>query len=122
AVGPQHLERFGSVENIVAAKYEIIKGLPTDGMAVFNWDDPNVQSMYERDYPKTRYAVSVAPDPASPPRLIAQNIEHSTAGLSFDVLDRETNEQRRFNTSLVGLHNVTNILLATMVARHLGMP
>src|SRR5690606_19766860 len=39
AVGPQHLERFGSLENTARAKYEIIEALPADGVAVFNWDD-----------------------------------------------------------------------------------
>ena len=33
AIGPQHLERFGSIENIVTAKYEIISALPADGVA-----------------------------------------------------------------------------------------
>ena len=31
AVGPQHLERFKSLENTAKAKYELIEALPTDG-------------------------------------------------------------------------------------------
>lgn len=122
AVGPQHLERFGSVENIVEAKYELIKSLPSDGVGIFNWDDANVRGMAERGYPQTRYTVSVAEDADSTARLVAKNVRHSTEGLTFDVLDRDTGEERPFNTQLVGLHNVTNILLAAMVARHTGMP
>ena len=38
-VGPQHLERFGTLENTATAKYEIIKALPPDGLGVFNWDN-----------------------------------------------------------------------------------
>ena len=63
-VGPQHLERFGNVETIATAKYEIIKALPADGLGVFNWDNPYVREMYERGYPSNRIAVSksVLPD------------------------------------------------------------
>lgn len=122
AVGPQHLERFGSIENIVEAKYEIIKGLPPDGVGVFNADDPHVREMAGRGYPQTIHLVSYADEPGDKPRLVARNVQHTMDGLKFDVLDRATGAVRSFNTQLVGLHNVTNVLLATMVACHLGMP
>jgi UDP-N-acetylmuramoyl-tripeptide--D-alanyl-D-alanine ligase len=37
---PAHLEGFGSVEGVAKAKGEIIAGLPGDGTAVLNADDP----------------------------------------------------------------------------------
>ncbi len=122
AVGPQHLERFGSIENIVEAKYEIIEGLPADGVGVFNNDDPRVRQMAERGYPQTIYTVSCVDDPGERPRLTAKNIRHAVDGLTFEVVDRQTGDERVFNTQLVGLHNVTNILLAATVARYLDMP
>ncbi len=39
-VGPAHLELFGSLENIVIAKGELVEALPSDGTAVLNGDDP----------------------------------------------------------------------------------
>ena len=39
-VAPVHLEGFGTVENIAAAKGEIFNDLPADGVAVVNADDP----------------------------------------------------------------------------------
>ncbi len=122
AVGPQHLERFGSIESTARAKYEIIEALPPDGVGVFNWDDPMVRSMYERGYPETRLGVTWQnAGHATHIRVQAANIRESAAGLAFDVLDTETGEQRPFSTRLVGRHNVTNILLATAVALHLKM-
>jgi UDP-N-acetylmuramoyl-tripeptide--D-alanyl-D-alanine ligase len=44
AVGPVHLERFGSLEAIAAAKAEILNGAAT---AVVNWDDPLVRRQVE---------------------------------------------------------------------------
>lgn len=124
-VGPQHLERFGSLENTAKAKYEIIKALPPDGVGVFNWDNPYVREMYERGYPATRLAVSMAVDPGdvpeNGPRFIASGIHESLDGLRFTVTDSETGLSETFTTVLLGQHNITNILLATAVAVHEGM-
>ncbi len=124
-VGPQHLERFGSLENIAIAKYEIIKALPPNGVGIFNWDNPFVREMYQRGYPQTRIAVSREADlaDAAPdgPRFVASEIVEHAAGLAFTVTDTHTMAQERFNAPLLGRHNVTNILLATAVAVHEGM-
>jgi UDP-N-acetylmuramoyl-tripeptide--D-alanyl-D-alanine ligase len=124
-VGPQHLERFGSIENVARAKYEIIRALPPDGVGVFNWDNSYVRQMYERGYPATRLAVSREIDPANAlpdgPRFIASNITETVDGLAFAVTDMATGASEFFNTGLLGQHTVTNILLATAVAVHEGM-
>ncbi|MBZ0295383.1 MAG: UDP-N-acetylmuramoyl-tripeptide--D-alanyl-D-alanine ligase [Anaerolineae bacterium] len=124
-VGPQHLERFGSLENVATAKYEIIKALPPDGLGVFNWDNPHVREMYERGYPQHRLAISQTTDPANPPvngpRFIASNITQTLDGLTFTVTDTQTGESERFQTALLGQHTVTNILMATAVAVYEGM-
>lgn len=122
AVGPQHLERFGSLETIARAKYEIIEALPPDGAAVFNWDDPYVRAMYERGYPETRIGVTWKnTDLAMQLRFHARHIRTSVDGLQFEVVDTLTGEEQHITTRLVGQHNVTNILLALATARHLGM-
>jgi UDP-N-acetylmuramoyl-tripeptide--D-alanyl-D-alanine ligase len=127
-IGPQHLERFGSIEKVVAAKYEIIQALPSDGVGVFNWDNKYVREMYHRNYPNTRIAVSKDPAPlpsyevGAGPRFVAANISESIYGLSFTIKDRETGDIEAFNVPVPGEHNVTNILLATAVAVHEGMP
>ncbi|MBE0690404.1 MAG: UDP-N-acetylmuramoyl-tripeptide--D-alanyl-D-alanine ligase, partial [Anaerolineae bacterium] len=124
-VGPQHLERFGSLDNIARAKYELIKNLPADGAGVFNWDNPYVREMYERDYPTTRIAVSREIDPATAPpggpRFVATAIHEALDGLSFILHDTQIDQSAEMFTPLLGIHNVTNILLATAVAIHEGM-
>jgi len=122
AVGPQHLERFGSLENTARAKYEIIAALPPEGAAVFNWDDPYVRAMYERGYPQNRIGVTWQnTDLATQLRFHARDIRATVDGLRFDVVDTLTGEEQPITTRLVGQHNVTNILLAIATARHLGM-
>ena len=118
-VGPQHLERFGTLENTAAAKYEIIKALPPDGVGVFNADNPYIRAMVERGYPSTRLTVSL--NPAGDARFVASAVSESLDGLRFTVTDRETNDSAEFDTPLLGEHNVTNLLLASAVAVHEGM-
>ncbi len=122
AVGPQHLERFGSLEATARAKYEIMEALPPDGVGVFNWDNHYARTLYEKGYPATRIAVSWEnADHAKQLRFLARNVRQTVEGLEFDVVDTLLSEQQRFSTPLIGQHNVTNILLATAVARHLGL-
>ncbi|MGH2729095.1 MAG: Mur ligase family protein, partial [Actinomycetota bacterium] len=45
AIGPAHLERFGSPEAIRRAKYEIVTSLSPDGTAVMNVDDSTVRAL-----------------------------------------------------------------------------
>lgn len=118
-VGPMHLERFGSIENVVKAKYEIIEALPPDGVGIFNADDPLVRGMADRGYPQNRLLVTRQDSPDA--RLAAKNVRMTAEGLDFDVCDNQTNEQRSMHMPLYGEHNVTNILMAMAVARHLGM-
>jgi UDP-N-acetylmuramoyl-tripeptide--D-alanyl-D-alanine ligase len=47
-VGPTHLERLGSIENIARAKAELVEALPEDGVAVLNGDDERVRAMAGR--------------------------------------------------------------------------
>jgi UDP-N-acetylmuramoyl-tripeptide--D-alanyl-D-alanine ligase len=124
-IGPQHLERFGTLENTATAKYELIKALPTDGLGVFNWDNPYVRVMYEKGYPQNRIAVSRKIDmtkiPTGGPRFIASDVSEGLDGLRFTVTDTQTGNTEIFETPLLGQHNVTNLLLATAVAIHEGM-
>ena len=120
-VGPQHLERFGTLENIATAKYEIIKALPPDGVGVFNWDNPHIRAMVERGYPRN------APDrqPVDPRERRAASSPRTSASRSTGCASpspiAETARSEAFTTPLLGQHNVTNILLATAVAVHEGM-
>lgn len=124
-VGPQHLERAGSMENIAKAKYEIIEGLSPDGVGIFNWDNDYIKEMIRRGYPQHRIAVSqiLSPEEAHHEgvRFIAQGITEELDGLSFTVMDIDTGQQEIFSTPLVGIHNVTNLLLATAAAVNEGI-
>ena len=48
AIGTQHLETFGSEENLLATKNELIEALPADGVAIFNGDNDGAIKLYNR--------------------------------------------------------------------------
>ena len=52
-VAPVHLEYLGTIENIAAAKAELIEGLKPEGTAILNADDALVMKMREKHAGKT---------------------------------------------------------------------
>ena len=124
-IGPQHLERFGSLENIKNAKYELVKNLPPDGTAVFNWDNAYIREMASLGYPSKRISVSreLSPKQAREQNVswLATDIEESLAGLAFRVTHLASGESAQIATSVIGLHNVTNLLLCIAAAHHQGI-
>ncbi|MGH2348972.1 MAG: UDP-N-acetylmuramoyl-tripeptide--D-alanyl-D-alanine ligase, partial [bacterium] len=119
AIGPQHLEWFASIENIMATKYELIEALPPDGVAVFNADDPLCRTLADRT-PRLKvlqYGVTSSPERLD---LRAEDIQHSAKGLSFALIDA-SGERISIATRLLGRHNVLNILAAGAVAMELGL-
>ena len=47
SVAMAHIEFFGDLEGVFSAKSELVVGLSPDGVAVLNFDDPNVRRMGE---------------------------------------------------------------------------
>ena len=47
-INEQHMATFGSQENIIKAKYELIESLPEDGIAFFNGENRYCLELYEK--------------------------------------------------------------------------
>ncbi len=125
-VGPQHLERFGSLESVKRAKYEIIRNTPANGIAVFNWDNDYVREMAEAGHPATILTVSLELTAeaarAAGISWLATQIRESLDGLAFTAQHLPSGERANIETAVVGEHNVTNLLLCIAVAYHEGIP
>jgi len=119
-IGPEHLERFKTMDRIVQTKQELIDALPADGVAIVNQDDPLVRAIGDRAEARglrvVRYGQS---EPGAHVR--ARDVQTTRDGLSFTV-EAEGAGEARFQVGLLGRHNVMNVLAATSAALALGMP
>ena len=130
AVGPQHLERFKSIENIAKGKYELIESLPADGLAVFNCDNEICAGLADKreqtGSPVRRYATEESPvgSAADTADLFATNVRYTDNGLAFTVhanTEKFDITDTEIQTRLLGKHNVSNILAAMTIAMKCGM-
>lgn len=109
-IAPVHLEYLGSIENIVAAKAELIEGLKPDGIAVLNADDEWVIKM--RDKHKGRTITFGIENPAD---VTAAEIDASRLGLIKFRLQTPLGDTPAA-LHMSGRHNLINALAAVAVA------
>ena len=108
-VAPVHLEYLGSIENIAAAKAELIEGLKPDGVAVLNADDDWVIKMRGRHHGRTlTFGIERKAD------VTATEIDTSHLGLiSFQLQTPLGKAPAVLHMS--GRHNLMNALAAAAV-------
>jgi UDP-N-acetylmuramoyl-tripeptide--D-alanyl-D-alanine ligase len=117
-INEQHLERFGSIENTIRAKYELIDAVQPGGLAIFNVDNAHCKMLAAR----TQHArvVRVGLDPGNGPLdYTAVDVSVSPEGTRFTVV--AGNEQIPFRSRLLGEHFILNVLAATAAAVECGM-
>jgi UDP-N-acetylmuramoyl-tripeptide--D-alanyl-D-alanine ligase len=119
AIGPQHLERFKTLDNIQAAKYELIEALPASGVAIFNNDDPRGRVLAGRTTHVTVMRYGLDPQ-GQLLDLWAEGIAMGPHGLSFTMAAKD-GRRVDVQTVLLGRHNVLNILAASCAAVALGL-
>lgn len=116
-IGARHLDSFGSLANIASTKFELIQGLPKDGIAVFGSGDDYINRLYAKCEGE-KYRVSL--DAAVPAFMTAQIVNYSPKGTTF-IMECEDGTKAKCRTRLLGSYNVQNILLASTLARKMGM-
>ena len=115
-VAPVHLEYLGTIENVAAAKAELIEGLKPSGTAVLNADDALVMKMREKHAGKTlTFGIANAAD------ISAADIDTRSLGrITFRLLT--PNGEARAQLAMSGQHNLSNALAAATVAIVFGLP
>ncbi len=115
SIGPQHLQSFHTMENIVATKFELADAVPQSGKVFLNYDNSYIR---ERKINKNIVSYGIAEEKAD---FRAYDIAVSPKGSFFKMRD-EAGKEYEFHTRLVGSHNVQNIAGAIAVAHTLGIP
>lgn len=113
-IGESHLELLGTIDNVARAKGELVAGLPADGTAVLNADDPRVIGLGTLSRARV---ITYGLD--SPAHVRAAALASTDRGMRFHL----SWEGRGTDVDLPawGRHNVRNALAAASVALVLGM-
>ncbi|MGW1048056.1 UDP-N-acetylmuramoyl-tripeptide--D-alanyl-D-alanine ligase [Streptomyces sp. NPDC002521] len=114
-VGTAHIGEFGGREQIAQAKGEIVEGLPEDGSAILNADDPLVRAMA----PRTKAKVVLFGESAEAD-VRAENVRLTDSGQPSFRLHTPSGACD-VTMRLYGEHHVSNALAAAAVAHELGM-
>ena len=114
-VAPVHLEYLGTIENIAAAKAELIEGLKPDGTAILNADDQLVLKMREKHKGRTiTFAIDNRAD------VTATAIDATSLGrISFRL--RTPLGETNASLPMSGRHNLSNALAAAAVGTSFGL-
>jgi len=114
-IAPVHLEKLGSMDNIVLAKSELILALPDDGVSILNDDDELVRGMRQLSRAKVMTA-------GLTPRadVWAGNVaSHGLDGISLVLHVGE--EAEIVHVPLLGAHSAQTAVMAAAVGLALGM-
>lgn len=123
-IGPVHLERLGTIENIAKAKSELVQALPSvadGGVAILNWDDELIRPMAEMTQAKIfRYGETPEAD------LWADEITSAGMdGIRFRFHYRQPESQKvesvHVRVPLLGRHSVHTALRAAALGLVEGM-
>ncbi len=116
-INEAHLERFGSLENTIKAKFEIIDYLPADGIALINKDDINIKRVIFNFLKDKVVGYSLEGEQAG---FRVDNIITTELGTSFNIhkIDKWDME---VNLPILGSHNVRSVLGCVILCDLMGM-
>lgn len=107
-------EHLGSLKNIILEKSKLIKTVPENGFAVFNYDDELSRKVGEEFIGKKFfYGLNSKAD------VWADKVKINIDGTEFELMDKE--EKIRIKTGLLGYPAVYACLVAYLIGREQGV-
>lgn len=111
-----NLESFGTMEETIRAKFELIESLEENGVAILNKDDyRQVEHVIENPCKKVWISIEQEAD------YMATDIRYSKEGTSFIFHSKNQKENYKVETRLLGKHNVYHILSTMALAKEMGI-
>ena len=112
-----HLDYFGSLENIVTSFSNYVKLIPENGLLVINFDDENCRKIAKYTNAKV-LTYGIKNENAN---FVARNINFNNNGFpTFDVY-YNNNFFKTITLSIPGIHNVMNALACIAVCYNYGL-
>jgi UDP-N-acetylmuramate--alanine ligase len=117
-IDPEHMEHWGTIENLRKGFDDFVSNIPFYGLAVLCTDHPEVQTLVGRitDRRIVTYGFNAQAE------VRAVNLRYKGGTAHFDILLAQDDIAiENCTLPMPGDHNVSNALAAVAVARHLGM-
>ncbi len=114
-IGNQHMSTFGTKENLINTKSELANSLEKEGKLFVNCDSEGAATIFKNAKGKkfkSEYLKSTG-------RIYISDEKVSAKGSSFTL--HIGKEHVKCETIMLGTHNISNIVLAVMVANELGL-
>lgn len=115
SIGPQHLNTFKTLENIINEKMRMIENLPVSGVGILNKDNEHIRNYPIRNTCRVLWYGIEREDVD----YRAIDLRYSPEGSKFTV--RCAEGEYPFETILLGQHNIANILVSVALGRTLGI-
>ncbi len=115
SIGHQHMQTFGSFENVKRTKSELPNFLGKDGFCVFNGDDEAVLDV-SKSFDGEKQIISLTKTDVD---IYATDITASKNGTTLKLF--VDNKSYTCTTKLLGVHNISNILLCAAMAKKMGL-
>ena len=116
-IDPEHMEHWGSFDNLRQGFFEFVHNIPFYGLAVCNIDHLEVQALVGRI--TDRRVMTYGFNSQADVRVV--NLSYAQGKAYFDVALRNGTVIEGFTLPMPGDHNVSNALASVAVALHLGM-
>lgn len=111
-IGPQHLETFKTIDNIVKTKFEIIETMGFNKTVVLNGDNPLIKN---KEIISLKNIYYVGQNKSND--IYVEDIIFKEDIMSFKIIDNDN--ILHISTHLLGIHNINNILIAYGVIKAL---
>ena len=129
SIGPQHLETFKTLENVIHTKGELFASIPAGGSIFLNCDDENILKLPTRTDVKTyRYAVDSKNALDHDVHFTLESLKINSSGSTFDLIwapdgltSKDSIVRISLTTKLLGKHNLSNIVAGCAVAISMGV-
>lgn len=116
-LGNQHLDLFGSKENLIKAKSELLTALPENGKAYVNSDCDG----YEKAVEGIRCEVVFYSQTGEKANLFIKDRSRSDETGAFDIKVSYADKDINFKSKLLGMHSTLNLLPCIGLASDLGV-
>lgn len=110
----QHLDLFGSIDNIKNAKFELIESLPKGGLAIFNENSSEVSELVKRARRRKEIRVISFSDKYNSD-VNYKILESDINSVTFKVFDQT------FSAPIHGIHFVECLVAGILIAKEMGM-